>query len=71
MRHLRQFSRKYSKNVICDKSFILQETPWRISMGSLFMQNVLILEHVNALNFVNNERRDECRKINTAQCPYQ
>ena len=55
MRHLRQFSRKYSKNVICDKSFILQETPWRISMGSLFMQNVLILEHVNALNFVNNE----------------
>ena len=51
MRHLRQFS----KNVICDKSFILQETPWRISMGSLFMQNVLILEHVNALNFVNNE----------------
>ena len=51
MRHLRQFS----KNVICDKSFILQETPWRISMGSLFMQNVLILEHVNALNFVNKE----------------
>ena len=55
MRHLRQFSRKYSKNVICDKSFILRETPWRISRGSLFMQNVLILEHVNALNFVNNE----------------
>ena len=55
MRHLRQFSRKYSKNVICDKSFILQETPWRISMGFLFMQNVLILEHGNALNFVNNE----------------
>lgn len=27
----------------------------QISMGFLFMQNVLILEHVNALNFVNNE----------------
>lgn len=36
MRHLRQFSRKFNKNVICDKSFILQETPWRISMGSLY-----------------------------------
>ena len=55
MRRSRRLQNKYMKNVICDKSFILQETPWRISMGSLFMQNVLILEHVNALNFVNNE----------------